>query len=75
MKKITRCLKSIVGKDFLVSKGIIGNMISVRIHSADLVDTFPNKNNKEKFDKLWHSFNEKQKFEFVGGFIDGDGLC
>ena len=50
-------------------------VIQVRVHSIAICDVMPNKKNKDDFLKIWNDFNEKEKLKFIGGFIDGDGVC
>lgn len=68
-------LKEILGKNAHIVKEKIGNMRNVRVHSVELCDAFPNKQDKKIFLKIWNSFSIKEKFEFIGGYVDGDGSC
>ena len=67
-------LREILGENAHISREFIENMRQIRTSSIELCDQFPKKN-EEEFIKLWGNFSEKQKLEFIAGFIDGDGSC
>lgn len=72
--KVFEELKQILGENAHIKRELIGNMRQIRTHSIELCDAFPKKN-KDSFYNLWNQFSERDKMEFIGGLIDGDGSC
>ncbi len=71
---VVKQLNEILDRPHIVLENI-GNMINVRSHSIELCDSFPKKNNKNKFESIWENYSNLQKMQFIAGFIDGDGSC
>jgi len=72
--RVFKELKEILGKNALITRELIGNMRQIRTSSVEICNQFPKKD-KEHFFNLWKRFTQKQKLDFIAGFIDGDGCC
>lgn len=73
--EVVRQLKEILGKQSHIVKSMVGNMYEVRFHSVEFCENFPDKRDKDSFLSIWKGFSVKEKMQFIGGFIDGDGGC
>ena len=73
--KALEYLYKILGKDAHIVIEKIGKMLNVRTHSTELCRAFPDKRDEKLFSSIWKKFDDKDKLEFIGGYIDGDGSC